>query len=134
MVTIIQIIVRIIFHWVIIYRYWLHERVSWEFFTLRKTMSTEAKPKLTFVSRDDNFPCYPLVPSIFIIFYWMLIKYIVCITFGIKTIKVKWIFEFVFRTSYIQTLIQRQSKSLVNRSRENSAQTIFLGLSAVVKQ
>ena len=30
-------------------------------------------------SRGDNFPCYPHVQSIFIILYWMLIKYIVYI-------------------------------------------------------
>ena len=39
-------------------------------------------------SHGDNFPCYPLVQSIFIILYWMLIKwlYIVYITFGLQTI------------------------------------------------
>ena len=49
-------------------------------------------------SPGDNFPCYPLVQSIIIIVHWMLIKYI-------TTIQVKWIFEFVFRTPYIQSLM-----------------------------
>ena len=55
----------------------------------------------------------------------MLIKYI--ITFGFKTILVKWIFVFVFRTSYIQTLIRRQSESIImtNRTRIYYAQSIF---------
>ena len=52
-------------------------------------------------SRGDYFPCYPLVQSIFIILYWMLIKYIVYITFGFKTIQVKWIFVFVYPTPSI---------------------------------
>ena len=50
------------------------------------------------VSRGDNFSCYPLVQSISIILYWMLIKFTAYITFGFKTIQVRWIFEFVFRT------------------------------------
>ena len=29
--------------------YWLHERVTWEFVTLRKPMLTEAKPKFTLI-------------------------------------------------------------------------------------
>ena len=37
-------------------------------------------------SRVDNFPCYPLVQSIIIILYWILIKYIVYIMFGFKTV------------------------------------------------
>ena len=32
---------------------------------------------------------------------------------------------FVFRTPYIQTLIRRQSESIVNRMHKNSAQSIF---------
>ena len=78
------------------------------------------------MSRGDNFPCYPLVHSILnIILYWMLIEYIVYITFGCKTIQVKWIFEFIFPTPYIQTLIRCQSEYMVNRTRINSAQSIF---------
>ena len=41
---------------------------------------------------------------------------------------------FVFRTPYIQTLIRRQSESIVNRMRMNSAPYIFFGISPVVKQ
>ena len=74
-------------------------------------------------SRGGNFPCYPLMQSIFIILYWMLIKYIIYITF--KTIQIKWIFEFVFRTLKIQMLIQYQSESMVNRTRINSALSIY---------
>ena len=88
-------------------------------------MSTEAKTRSTLVSRGDNFACYPLIQLKKIILYWMLIKYIVKITFGFKTIQVKWIFVFVFRTPYIHTLIRRQSESMVNRTRINSAQSIF---------
>ena len=67
-------------------------------------------------SRVNNFPCYPLKLSIIIIF-WL----IVYITFGSKIIQVKKIFVFVFRIPYIQTLIRRQSESVVNRTRINSA-------------
>ena len=74
-------------------------------------------------SRGDNFPSYPLRQSIIIVLYWISIKYIAYVTFGFKTIQVKWIFVFVFRTSYIQTLIRRQS-SISNRTRINSAQAI----------
>ena len=75
----------------LLYKSWLHERVTWEIVTPRKPMSTEAKLRLTFIcfSRGDNFPCYPLVRSIIIILYWMLIKQIVYITFGFKIIQVK---------------------------------------------
>ena len=86
-------------------------------------MSTEAKTRSTLVSRGDNFACYPLMQLKKFILYWMLIKYIVKITFGFKTIQVKWIF--VFRTPYIHTLIRRQSESMVNRTRINSAQSII---------
>ena len=55
-------------------------------------------------SGGDNFPYHPLVQSVVIILYWMLIKYIVYISFGFKTIQVKWIFEFVFRTPLNPTL------------------------------
>ena len=53
--------------------------------------------------------------------------------FGFKTIQFKWIFEFVFRTLLVQTLIRRQSESMVNRMRINSAQSIFFGISPVAK-
>ena len=78
-------------------------------------------------SRGDNFPCYPLVQSIIIILNWMLIKYIVYITFAFQTTQVKWIFEFVFHAAYIQTLIhvRRQAESMVIRTRINSALSIF---------
>ena len=42
----------------------------------------------------ENFSMLPLVQSIIIKLYWMLIKYIVYITLGFKAIQ----FEFVFRT------------------------------------
>ena len=38
----------------------------------------------------------------------MLIKYIVYITYDLKTIQVKWIIVFVFHTSYIQTLDENE--------------------------
>ena len=41
-----------------------------------------------------------LVQSIINILYWMLLKLNVYITFAFKTIQVKWIFEFVFRTAH----------------------------------
>ena len=92
-------------------------------------MSTEAKTRSTLVSRGDNFACYPLMQLKKFILYWMLIKYIVKITFGFKTIQVKWIFVCVFRTPYIHSythsFIRRQSESMVNRTRINSAQSIF---------
>ena len=43
-------------------------------------------------------------------------------------------FEFVFHTLSIQPLLRRQSESMVNHMRINSAQSIFLGISPVVKQ
>ena len=68
-------------------------------------------------SRGDIFPFYPLVQSIFIILYWMLIKYIVYITFGFKSNPGQvWIFVFVLRTPYTQTLIRCQSESMMNRT------------------
>ena len=84
-------------------------------------------------SRGDNFPCYPLMQSIIIIIllYWMLIQYIVYIKFGFTTIQVKWIFVFVSRT---QSLKRHNSESMVNRTRINSAKSIFFGISPVVKQ
>ena len=47
----------------------------------------------------------------------MLIKNIVDIRYCIKTIQVKGIYVFVFRTPCIQTLIRRQSESMVNHTR-----------------
>ena len=87
-------------------------------------------------SRGDNFPCYPLMPLIIVISYWMLIKYIFYIAFGSKIIQVKWIFLFVFRTLSIQKLIRRQSEPMVNCTHipVHSAQSIFFGISTVVKQ
>ena len=46
------------------------------------------------------------------------------ITFNFKTIQVKWMFELVFRTPQIQTLIRRQSESKVNRTRINSGKSM----------
>ena len=61
----------------------------------------------------------------------MLIQYIVYIKFGFTTIQVKWIFVFVSRT---QSLKRHNSESMVNRTRINSAKSIFFGISPVVKQ
>ena len=63
---------------------------------------------------------YTLVQSIIIISYWMLIKYIVYITFGFKQ----------SRSSECRS----QNLSMVNRTRINSAQSIVFGISPVVKQ
>ena len=60
--------------------------------------------------------------------YWMSIKYIVYITFGFITIQIKWMFEFVFRSLYIQTLIRRKSESMENRTRTKLSQSIFFGI------
>ena len=68
---------------IILYKYWLHERVTWEIINPRKPMITVA----IWFSRGDNFPCYPLVQSIINILYWMLIKHVVYITSGFKTIQ-----------------------------------------------
>ena len=83
-------------------------------------------------SRGDNFPSNPLMQSIIIIIllYWMLIQYIVYIKFGFTTIQVKWIFVFVSRTPYIQSLKRHQSESMVNRTHINSAKSIFFGISS----
>ena len=64
----------------VLYKYWLHERVTLEIVTPSKPMSNEARQ------------------SIIIIWYWMFNKYIVYITFGFQTIQVRLKFEFVFRT------------------------------------
>ena len=85
-------------------------------------------------SRGDNFPCYFLMQSIFILLYWMLIKYIVYITFGFKTIKVKWICDVCISYSLNSNAhIWRQSESMVNCTRIISAQSIFFGISPVAK-
>ena len=80
------------FMYIILYKYWLHEKVTWKIVIPIKPMSTSASLRLTLVLSGWQ------VPIIIIILYWMLIKYIVYITFGFKTIHVKWIFEFVFHT------------------------------------
>ena len=79
-------------------------------------------------SQGVNFPCYSLVHSRNVILYWMLIKYIVNITFGFKRIQIKWILVFVLRSLYIQTPIHRQSESMLSRTRINSARFIFLDI------
>ena len=57
-----------------------------------------------------QFPMLPPSCSQYLLYYTeCLIKYIVYISFGFKTIQVKWIFEFVFRTSKIQTLIRHHA-------------------------
>ena len=73
--------------WEIFYKYWLHERVTWDIVTPRKPMT------LAF-----EWWQFHMLPScvVNIILCWMLIKHIVYITFCFKTIK--WIFEIVFRT------------------------------------
>ena len=65
----------------------------------------------------------------------MLIKYIVYIMFGFKTMQVKWIFELVIRTLWNQTLIWRQSVRIYGELYcINSVQSIFFGISPIVKQ
>ena len=43
-------------------------------------------------------------------------------------------FEFVFHIPYFQTLKRRQTECMMNRTRINSAQTIFFEISPLVKQ
>ena len=106
---------------VILYKYWLHERVSWDIVNPRKPISTKARRGLTLVFEGWQFP---MLPSCAFNNYYIImnvnIKYIIYITYGFKTIQVKWK-EFVFRTPYIQTLIQHQSESMVNSACINSA-------------
>ena len=81
----------------LLYKYWLHESVTWDIVTLKKTMVTEAKPRLTLVFKGWQFPMLPslavnnyytiLSVSLHVIFY----KYIVYIMIGFKTIQVKFI-------------------------------------------
>ena len=40
---------------VLLYKYWLHERLTWEIVIPRKPMSTEAKPRLTLVFEGWQF-------------------------------------------------------------------------------
>ena len=82
-----------------LYKYWLHEKVTWENVTPRKPCWPSQSRGWYCFSRGDNFLCYPRVQSILIILYWMFIRYIniVYITFGFKAILAKWIFEFVSR-------------------------------------
>ena len=119
----------------ILFKYWLQERVPWEIVTPRKTMSTEAKPRFTLVFEGGQFP---KLPSRAVIIYYIVlnVNQIHCLHYviGFKTIQVKWIFVFVFQTPYIQTLIRHQSESMVNRTRMNFAQSIFSLISPVVKQ
>ena len=69
-------------------------------FTPRKPMSTEAiaEVEIHLVFEEWQFPIFPSRAVNIYLLYWMLIRYIVYITFGFKTFQVKWIFEFVFRT------------------------------------
>ena len=67
--------------------------------------------------RRKQFPMLPSRAVNYIISYWMLIKYIVYITFGFKSNPGQvWIFVFVLRTPYTQTLIRCQSESMMNRT------------------
>ena len=47
---------------VILYIYWLHERVTWEIVTPRKPLLTEAKPKMTLIFEGWQFPMLPSHP------------------------------------------------------------------------
>ena len=47
------------FYSAMLYKYWLRERVTWEIATPTKPMSTEAKPRLTFVFEGWQFPMLP---------------------------------------------------------------------------
>ena len=103
----------------ILYKYWLHERVTWD---ISENQCRRRRSRgWNWFLRCDNFQCYPFVQSIIIILYWILIKYIVYITFG-------------FRTPHIQTLVRCQSEFMVKRMRITSAQSMFFGISPVVKQ
>ena len=68
---------------VILYKYWLHERVTWEIVTPRKPMSTEAKPRLTLVFEGWQFP---MLPSRAVNNYYIILN-VNYITFGFKTIR-----------------------------------------------
>ena len=43
---------------VILYKYWLHEKVTWEIVIPRKPVSTKAKPRLTLVFEEWQFACF----------------------------------------------------------------------------
>ena len=90
--------------YVLLYKYWLHERKTWEIVTpnANRGEAVVGQNMIAYVMliialqingflRGDNLPCYPSVQSIIIMLYWILIKHIVYITFGSKTTQVKWI-------------------------------------------
>ena len=91
-------------------------------------MSTEVKPWFTFVFKGWHFPCYPLLQSIIMILFWMLIKYIGNITFGFKLIQVGLIFEFVFRSRYF--LEYHPSLSIITRCQVPSRVRVWFHNSA----
>ena len=69
--------VRILFHGLLYFRlliqnHWATFKQTWNkaFLGFRKQMSISASPRSTLVfSWGDNFKCYPLVQSIFILYY-----------------------------------------------------------------
>ena len=89
---------------------------------------SEAKSRFTLVFEGWEFS---MLPSRAVKIYYIILNaneidiYIVYLTFGFKSIQVKWIFVFVFRTPYIQTLIRRHLESTLNRTRIKSAQSII---------
>ena len=54
---------------VILYKYWLYERVIWEIVTLGKPMSTEAKARLTLVFEGSLFQTNPSQLNICVCFF-----------------------------------------------------------------
>ena len=78
-----------------VYKYWLHERVN--FYPKKKNLD-RGKAKVDIGFRGVTIFPFTISCSQYLLIY-MLIKYIVYITSGFKTIQVKWIFEFVFRIS-----------------------------------
>ena len=62
----------------IIYKYWLHERVTWDIVTTRKPTLTKAKLRLTWVFKGWQFPMLPsgAVNNYYIILNVSVIKYV----------------------------------------------------------
>ena len=112
----------------------MYERVSWKIVAPRKPMSTEAKPRLTLVFEGDNSPCYLFVQSIFIILLLFRYAYhLRCVWFQKQSRSSEYLCWYT-SYMYIQTPIRIQLESMVNRTLINYAQSIFFGISPVVKQ
>ena len=61
----------------ILYKYWLHERVTWDISPQENQCRPRRSRGLHWFSRGDNFPCYPLVQSIYLYYTecYLIIKY-----------------------------------------------------------